>query len=348
MPIRRKKTIQSTTDLAAHLGLSRWTVSRVINGHPDVKEETRQRVLQAMDDLHFAPSLFARGLRGGKTKTIGVCFSEVDNPVLALKIARLQSLLRERGYRSLIELTDGEPQIELDSVRHFLTLRVEGVVLVGSSNGDGSALQLLKESRTPAVLVDPVAPAHGLSGVELDRAKAIRLILEYLLGLGHRKFGLLGISPQVPYGQHRLDAIAHVAKEHKISLKRDFDVFVAPDPQKYGYAYGRRLAEQLIEKGTDATALIGLDDLIALGAMRRLQEQGYAIPRDFSIIGFGNIDITEHTTPRLSTIDQRISLLIETAVDLLFRQIAGSLSPHRQAWPQIDPKLVLRESTAKR
>jgi DNA-binding LacI/PurR family transcriptional regulator len=346
MPGRRKSpSVQSTSDLAAHLGLSRWTVSRVINAHPDVKEETRQKVLQAMEELRFSPSVFARGLRGGKTNTIGVCFREVDNPILARKIACLQGLLRQRGYRSLIELTEGEPQLEADAVRHFIILRVEAIVLVGSSEGDSAALQLLKESGIPGVLVDPIAPLPNLPGVELDRPKAMRLILEHLIELGHRKFALLGISSEVPYGLPRLKALSRVAEEHQLSFERDFDIFTTSDPQGYGYAYGRRLAQNLIEKGTDATALIALDDLIALGAMRRLQEHGFTIPADFSIVGFDNIDITEHTTPRLSTVDQQVTSMIEAAGRLLFRQIGGDSSLSSPAEWRIPPELVLREST---
>jgi DNA-binding LacI/PurR family transcriptional regulator len=346
MPGRRKKpTITSTSELATHLGLSRWTVSRVINDHPDVKEETRQKVLQAMEELHFSPSIFARGLRGGKTNTIGVCFREVDNPILARKIACLQSLLRQRGYRSLIELTEGDPQLEADAVRHFITLRVEAIVLVGSSEGESSALQLLKESGIPGVLVDPLAPVPDLPGVELDRPRAMRLILEHLLGLGHRKFALLGISSEVPYGRPRLKTLASVAAEHHLSFEKDFEIFTTPDPQGYGYAYGRCLAQLLIDKGTDATALIALDDLIALGAMRRLQEHGFTIPADFSIVGFDNIDITEHTTPRLSTVDQQVKPMIEAAIVLLYHQMEDDLSTNGRIHTRIEPELVLREST---
>jgi DNA-binding LacI/PurR family transcriptional regulator len=346
MPPRRKKTIQSTTDLADHLGLSRWTVSRVINGHPDVKEETRQKILQAMQDLHFSPSLFARGLRGGKTNTIGVCFREVDNPILASKIACLQTLLRLKGYRSLIELTGGEADLESDAVRHFLTLRVEGIVMVGSCNGDSSALHLLKGSDIPTVLVDPFSPLTGFSWVELDRTKAMRLVVQSLLNLGHRKFGLLGISPTVPYGTPRLDGIAAACAEFSLSMDDDFEAFLEENPKSYGYGYGRRLAEIVLARGTEATALIVLDDLIALGAMRRLQEAGLVIPRDFSVVGFGNLDVTEHATPRLSTVDQSIRTMMEAAVDLLFRQINQESPLNGQAYPQIEPELVLRESTA--
>ena len=113
--------ITSTKDLAEHLGLSRWTVSRVLNGHPEVKEETRRRVLDAARELGFSPNAMARGLRGGSTGLVGVCFQEIESPALAKKTAFLQQQLRAMGFQGMIELTDGDPNLEESVLRHFLS-----------------------------------------------------------------------------------------------------------------------------------------------------------------------------------------------------------------------------------
>src|SRR5690606_23635790 len=104
--------VATTSALARHLGLSRWTVSRVLNGHPGVRPDTVARVRAAMDELGFTPDPLARGLRGTPTGAVGVCFSELESPILARKTATLQRLLREAGLRSLIELTNGEADLE--------------------------------------------------------------------------------------------------------------------------------------------------------------------------------------------------------------------------------------------
>lgn len=119
--------ISSTKDLAQHLGISRWTVSRVLNGHPEVKEESRIRVLEAAGELGFSPNAMARGLRGGPTGLIGVCFQELESPALAKKMAFLQQELRTWGFQAMIELTDGDPELEESVIRHFLSLRTEGI-----------------------------------------------------------------------------------------------------------------------------------------------------------------------------------------------------------------------------
>ncbi len=341
----RKKKVASTTELAKHLGLSRWTVSRVINGHPDVKPSTKARIETAMKELRFSPSPYARRLRGGRTLTIGVCFQDVDDPILARKISILQTRLRKRGFRSVIELTNNQAELELDAIRHFIALRMEGIVSVGSSNGESPALDELHETGIPAVLLDPESPTKNLATVTLDRSKAMALVFEHLLALGHCDFGLLGISPSVPYGPTRLEAISRIARKAGLSYRKNFTAFAETHPENYGYAYGRRLAETIIESGTKATALVALDDLIALGAKRRLQEQGFDIPADYSIVGFDNIDISEHTAPRLTTVDQQVDQLMDTTLSLLFQQIdSGKRLSNLHSL--VEPRLIVRESTA--
>src|SRR5947209_2111417 len=130
-----KKTIHSTAELARHLGLSRWAVSRALNGHSGVSAQTVAQVQSAMQEFGFTPSAHARGLRGRKTGAIGICFRELNTPVTIQKIAHVQRILSRKGYRPLFELTEVDDGKGIEVINHFISLKVEGVLLIDAIPG---------------------------------------------------------------------------------------------------------------------------------------------------------------------------------------------------------------------
>lgn len=341
-PAGRK--IQTTSALAEHLGLSRWTVSRVLNGHPGVKEETRQRVHEAMYELGFLPNAMARGLRGTRTQMVGVCFQELESPILAKKTSILQKLLRDENYRAILELTGGEAGLEEEVVRHFLSMKVDGVVLVGSTlEAKSPILRELTESGLPTVLVDP-ASELPFSQVTLAREYAMRLVMDHLYAFGHRSFGVLGINGEVPYGAVRIEGLRKEIRRLKLSMRDDVVMVNVPDTYSQDYVHGWKLGRKLLEREELPTALIALNDRVAIGAKKFLQDNDYKIPEDLSIIGFDNLDVTAYSQPSLTTVDQQVGLMMSTAVKLLVEIIDNNEKDivQRQV---IRPVLREREST---
>ncbi len=341
----RAAEIKTTSALARRLGLSRWTVSRVLNNHPGVRGATRERVLRAMDESGFSPSPMARGLRGSRTRLVGICFQELESPVLARKTSMLQHLLRERRYRALLELTGGRADLEEEVIRHFLSLRVDGVALVGSTlAAQSSAVRLLAARRLPVVAVDPVYPLP-FPQVYLDREGAMRQCLKHLHDLGHRSFGLLGISADVPYGQARLQGLRKEARRLKLSFRRDVHKLAVPGNSQQDYGYGWQLAERLLALPRPPPALLALNDALALGAVKRLRERGCRVPEDFSIIGFDNLKVTAYAHPPLTTVDQQTERMMSAAAGLLLRSVECPRS--RRSRPQIiQPAFIQRATTA--
>jgi DNA-binding LacI/PurR family transcriptional regulator len=337
--------IASTSALARHLGLSRWTISRVLNGHPEVKPETSRRVREAMEALGFVPSPLGRALRGSRTGVVGVCFQALGSPIVARKIATLQTILRTAGFRALFEVTDGNPALELEVIRHFLAMKVDGMVLVGGMTDANAAriTSLLEHRSVPAVLVDPMR-RFALPTVELDREHGMRLALEHLLDLGHAHFALLGIDEAVAYGRVRWSGIRKVVVERELSWEAQFTPLSESGEPELDFGYGRRLAERFLQLPQRPTAILALNDQIAIGAMTRLQQAGLAVPGDLSIVGFDNLDVSAHVNPRLTTIDQHVQQLMETAVALLTEHTdrrPTTEDTHRA----IHPLLVHRETT---
>lgn len=332
--------------LARHLGLSRWTVSRVLNGHPGVLPATVERVQRAMEELGYQPNALARGLRGGKTGTIGICFQEIESPILVRKSTILQNLLREQGRHTLIELTGGNPGLEERIVGHFLSMRVDGIVLIGSRlSEEDPSLRHAREQGTPVVWIDP-EKARVERRVTLDRAYSMKLALEHLHGLGHRRFANLGIDPTDANGSVKFQGLKRTCSRLGLDWERDFTHFYEEGWQQHDYAFGERLAEEFAGAGTSATAAVVLNDRVAIGLMHRLRRKGWDFPKNLSIVSYDNNDMAAYACPPLTTIDQRVESMMEAAVEMLDALVEGGEAADALKPRSVRPTLVERESTA--
>ena len=336
--------ITSTKDLADHLGLSRWTVSRVLNGHPEVKEETRKRVLDAARELGFSPSAMARGLRGGSTGLVGVCFQEIESPALAKKTAFLQQQLRAMGFQGMLELTDGDPELEESVLRHFLSLKSDGIILVASTlKSDNPTIQYLIDAQVPTVLVDPIheLPFHS---IHLDRTGIMEKLVDHLWECGHRQFSLLGIESDPVLGQHRTEGIRRGVEKQGADYEACVTSYVEAGFGLQDYGYGYSLAKTVREQKDPATAWIAMNDRLAIGALTYLREQGIRVPDDLAIVGFDNLDISPWYDPPLTTVDHVIPKIFREAVATLIQQIQSpyDTDPTKQ-W--ILPEIIIRKTS---
>lgn len=333
--------------LARHLGLSRWTVSRVLNGHPGVLPATVERVQRAMAELGYQPSALARGLRGGRTGTVGICFQEIESPILVSKGTILQNLLREQGRHALLELTGGSPGLEERVVGHFLSMRVDGIVLVGSRLRENDpAIVSARGQGVPLVWIDP-EKARVEHRVTLDRALSMKLTLEHLYGLGHRRFLILGIDPTDANGSTKLAGLEATAAELGLDWERDFTRYHREGHQRHDYAFGEYLAEFLLRDKPPATAAVVLNDRVAIGLMHRLRREGWSFPQDLSLISYDNNDIAAYAWPPLTTIDQRVESMMRAAVHMLDTLLEGGESAEAIQPASIRPLLIERESAVR-
>lgn len=342
-----KNALNTTAALARHLGISRWTVSRVLNGHSGVKEETVRKVQQAIRDLDFQPSALARGLRGGQTATVGVCFQDLDSPVMAMRAASLQQRLREEGYHTVIELSGASAELERGAIRRFVGHHVDGIVLIFSElAADDPAIRLMEGANIPCFWVDPENPVPG-DKVTLDRARSMKLVLQHLSGLGHRRFALLGIDPRNRFGALRIPGLKEHAPAFGLDFDRDFLPIYHPGETRHTFEYGYELAGELVAKsaGKLPTAIIALNDRIAIGAINRLREDGVRVPEDVSVIGYDNIAVAEHFFPSLTTIDHQNDRLMDLAVRGLLDRLQPENESHSASELSVQPKLVIRKST---
>ena len=342
-----KNPPNTTAALARHLGISRWTVSRVLNGHTGVKEETVRRVKQAIEELAFEPSALARGLRGVHTPTVGVCFQDLESPVLAMRAASLQQRLRQEGYQTVIELAGDSVELERGAIRRFVAQHVDGIVLIFSRlTADDSAFRLLERSQTPCFWLDPEHPVPG-DRILLDRARSMKLLLEHLTGLGHRKIALLGIDPANRFGALRIPGLEKYAPKCGLDFERDFIQVFHPGESRHTFEYGYQLAGELLQQHSThlPTGIIALNDRIAIGAINRLRENGIRVPEDVSITGYDNIAVAGHFHPSITTVDHQTNRLMDIAVRTLLKRIHARDALSQPHESHVHPKLVIRNST---
>lgn len=341
IPAGARSAPLSIADFARQLGLSAWTVSRAINGHPEVNEETRRRILAAMDEMGFRPNPLARGLGGRRTGMIGVCFLGLGNPIVDKKVYHLQEFFRRHHLQTVIEFRMRVRQQELRAIENFRRIHVDGVVLLYSDLEADTCVDVLKG--VPCVQVDAHAP-QTVPTVALDRREAMRLLMGHLFRLEHRCFGLLGTGRVDVW---RWPALVEIARARQLDPDKIYvDLGEHPELESQ-IERGQVMAEAVLKMKRRPTALIAANDQVAIGAIQTLREHGVSVPREMSVTGFDNLDIGRRLHPTLTTIEQNPLRMMERAGELLLEQI--KLTPdQRGRSPRVEliaPDLVIGEST---
>ena len=323
------------TDVARLAAVSHQTVSRVLNGHPNVRPATRERVLAAIEALGYRPNLTARALASGRSTQLGLV---TVNSMLLGPVATLYAVeqaARSAGYSVSVTSVPSIDRHSLsDSVSRLVQQAVAGVIIIAPIASRDSALDVLPPE-LPAVAVE-ANPSSAVSAVAVDSRLGAQLATRHLLELGHRTvFHISGPSDFIE------------AQERIVGWRQTLEQAAAPVPQvihgdwsaQSGYDAGQLLAQL-----PEATAVFAANDNMALGLLRALNEHGRSAPRDVSIVGFDDIAEAGFFTPPLTSVRQDFSEMGRRSVDLLLRQVqTGARSVEHVT---LAPELVLRESTA--
>lgn len=284
------------SDVALIASVSHQTVSRVINNRAAVDANTRSRVLQAIEAIGYQPNYVARSLTTKVTNTVAVLIPTVGNPYFADIVAGIESVAVARGVGLLLVHSAFDPEREMQHAYQMRRRRVDGLILC-HSRLESSQLQALSETTSvPMVLVHRTATGHLVGSVGTDRVDGVRRSVAYLHGLGHNRIGLMSTS------------LSHEAKDdflrgYKLGLQQvglDFEpplVVVAPST----IGGGEATAGTLLDAGGLPTAIICQSDVMAMGTLRACSARGLEVPRDMSVLGWGDIEFATVTSPPLTT-----------------------------------------------
>src|SRR6266581_4680452 len=322
--------------VAKRAGVSTATVSRVLNNLNLVKNSTRARVLRAAEELKYHPNLHARSLARGKSRTLGILVSNMENPFFFDIYRALESAAHARGYEVVVANTDYSSEQLVSSVRLMIGWRVAGLAAIVSEM-DSHLMQVLTDSKIPIVFYDVGTPQKNITNVRVDYRKGMKKIVEYLHSLGHTRMAFLGHHSTLgPISERRTTFSDTVAR---FSPTAETQIVAGAD----GLEGGRQATRELLSSGFDPTAIICVNDFMAVGVLRQLRDQGVRVPEDISVTGFDNIKLAEFCSPALTT----AHIPREQIGQIIFENLVPDAKKEQFTGREIliDPELMVREST---
>lgn len=325
-------------DVARVSGVSSMTVSRVINESQKVRPETRRRVEQAIAELGYVPSRLARGLSRQRTGTLAVIVPDVANPFFTMVVRAAEEVARRGGYGVILCDTRADLSVERDVVEELIAHRVEGIVIAPVSDLSAAHLRRLDEFRVPCVLVDRTLPGLERDAVVGDSFAGAQRLVEHLIGLGHRRIGLIVESDEVSTARDRRRGYEAALTAAGIALDRALVVETAVDP-----AGGAAGMQRLLELEQRPTAVFTVNNLVALGAIEAVRGAGLEVPDDVALVCFDDIEYASRLYPFLTVLEQPAETFGTVATQLLLERIQGR-GPARRHVVVLPGEFVVRKS----
>ena len=323
----------SLEQVARRARVSTATVSRVLNNKGLVKSTTRARVLKAVEELKYSPNLHARSLAGGKNRSIGVIVSNIENPFFLDVYKAVEAGAHSAGYELIMANTDYSSERLVTSIRLMIGRRVAGLAAIVSEM-DSELIEELSGHRIPVVFYDVGAPRKNITNIRVDYRRGMEKLTSYLYSLGHRRLGFVAHHATLGPINERVKAVLDAAARYpdlQVETTADTDTLEG----------GRRAARMLLDAHPRLTAIVCVNDLMAVGALRELRARGLGVPEDVSVTGFDNVTLAQFCHPALTT--------VHIPRDQIGQTICGFLmNPEKESLQHefvIDPELVLRDST---
>ena len=331
----------STIDqVAKRAGVSKATVSRVINNSKPVSEKTKTRVLLAIDELDFKPNPAARSLVSKKSRTIGVLVTDIANLFVSVLVKGIEQIAYEKGYNIFICNSHGSPEKEIELLMMLKDKRVDGIIFLTSDLKEEHK-SFFRESKLPIALVNVSYNEDKTIGIRIDNYKAAYDMTSYFLKKGYTRIGMIRASFADQFtGRDRFVGYWNALRDHGVSYDEDL-VSIGSLEAMDGY----NAAKELVAVNKDLEALFVACDLMAFGAIKAIIDLGYRVPEDIEVAGFDDVPMASFYHPTLTTVRQPIEDMGRNAAKKLVKLIEGAAIDQ---WEIVLPhELVFRDSTAK-
>lgn len=330
-------------DIAKEAGVSPATVSRVLTNNANVRREKREKILELITKYNFKPNALARGLADTKTRTIGVLAADVRNPYYAALFVECEKAARAADYTIVLCNSLGKMQNEVDLLSKLQEQKVDAIIQLGGRVDDLVSNTEYVEIVNQIISTIPVVVTGKLDGtrchtVRIDSMKAMELLMEHLIGLGHSRIALIGGRSDVLATFEKYQKYKLILKENHI----EYDERLVSDGGGYDFETGYRQMNELFEKRLDFTAVVAINDFSAMGVIKSISEHGYRIPDDISVVSYDNTYMAEVSMPSLTSIDYNYEEYGRQLVDTAIALIDGK---NITLTCMISPTLVIRESS---
>jgi len=323
----------SIKDIAEKANVSPSTVSRALNNHPRISIETKKQIRSLAKSMGYIPSQVARNLVTQQSATIGVVVADLLDPFYVSLLVSIEDVAIANDYDLFVSSSYRDRQREKKLLNAFYAKRLAGIIVAGSLVDDGYLS--LANYAIPVVLINCFSYPFSVSS---DKRLGAKMALEHLINLGHRRIAYVSQGKQLSTELHRLQGYQSIM--HKYGLPVDDSLIVPGDGGVIG---GIKAVSRLLDLPERPTAIFCFNDMTAIGVMNALQKRGYQVPRDFSVVGFDDLDIAAYYHPSLTTVRQPIYQLGRRATEILFDLIQGNKNIRPEV---LKPELVVRDSTA--
>ncbi len=322
-------------------GVHPATVSRALNPEtrPLVSDETADRIVAVADSLGYRPNTVARSLRTRRSNTVGVLIPDLNNPLFPPIVRGIEDRLAADGYVALIGNTDADNDRER-LVFHLMRDRhVDGFVFA-TARLRSPVLDEAAAAGLPVVLVNRSAESYGFPSVSADNERGMRLAVDHLTSLGHRKIAHVAGPQDISTGLSRYRGFLAAMEAHNLPVEPELVVTA----RNYSIEEGERCCRALLDAGSGCTAIAAANDMLAVGCYAALESAGRGCPTDVSVVGFNNMPFMDRLTPPLTSVSFSHYELGREAGRLILDQIAGVERTAEVHY--LSPELVIRRSTA--
>ncbi len=339
----RSRQRVSLKSIAKHLGISTTTISVVVNDAPAaqaISQETKDRILKAAQELNYRPNFFARSLRQQRSFMVGMVLPEISEGYAASIMRGIEDRLLSEGYFYFVVSHRGKKDLIDEYSRLLIERGVEGLICVNTP--------VSTPLPVPVVAVSGETNIAGITTVSVDNRKAVKLALEHLVALGHKRIAFFKGHPSSVDTEQRWEGICKAAHNLGIQVLSELTIQLQgnhggeePSTPDEGYLYGQKL----LDRKKPFTALVAFNDMSAIGAVRAFQDHGFRVPQDISVVGFDDIQAASFQNPRLTTVRQPMRRMGELAAMTLLKRIANPEQSQKNI--RVHAELIVRESTAR-
>lgn len=328
-------------DVAKRAGVSPSTVSRVIADHPRISPDTKEKVRAIMSELGYYPNAIARSLVNQTSNSIGLIRSRLTeenfaNPFFPAVIQGISSVAHKHKLSLVLSTGKTFQQEDEESLTLLRQRRVDGVILL-ASHRDDQLIPRLTQDRFPFVLIGRYEGSEEINWVNNNNVEDAKTAVQYLLNKGHRQIACLDGDPRYVVSADRLLGYERAFQDHNLEVPKNL-----VEHSAFSVEGGYQATQRLLTRRVPFSALFAVDDLVAIGAMRALQERGMKVGSEVAVVGFNDTILGACVQPALTSVRVPIFELGQIAVQMLTAQIYGSgVYPHHQMLPA---SLVVRDS----
>lgn len=328
-------------DVAEAAGVHPGTASRALNGATRalVRSETVDRVIAAAEALGYQPNYLARSFKTRRTMSVGVVVPDIANPLFPRMLRGIEDRLARDDYVALLADTENNPERQERALTGMLQRKVDGLLCATARREDPSLTRLGSEG-LPVVLFNRVIERHPFSSVSVDDTDGVRMAVEHLVTLGHRRIAHLAGPQSYSTGFARYEGFT--AAMHACGL--DVDEHLVRFSERLTIPEGERCTAEMLAEGCLPTAIVAGNDMVALGCLTALEQAGLRCPADVSVVGFNDMSFVDRFNPPLTTVRIPHYEIGARAAEILLERFEAPELPLKQVL--LAPSLVVRGSTA--